>query len=221
MEIYKYDVYRGPNIGIYAAVNDDIALLPMGYTESRGQKLGQYLDVGVMYTSVANTRLIGTLLVLNNHGLLLPCTATEYEYEYLKKATGLNVAFLDSRYTALGNLICANDRGAIVSAEMSRNSIRVIEDVLDVEAIQGRIAGYHQTGAMSIANMQGGIIHPEVSEDDLKQCSDVMGVEIEPATINGGVPYVSSGILLNNNAIVAGSFTNGPEVMMLTRAFGD
>ncbi len=220
MDIHKYDVYRGPNIGIYAAANDDVALLPMGYAESRGEMLGEHLGVKVMYTSVANTRLIGTLLVLNNHGLLLPATAAEYEYAYLKKATGLNVAFLDSRYTALGNLICANDRGAIVSAEMPMDAVRVIEDVLDVEAVQGRIAGYHQTGAMSIANMQGGIIHPEVSEDDLKQCSDVMGVEMEPATINGGVPYVSSGILLNNNAIVTGSFTNGPEIMMLTRAFG-
>jgi translation initiation factor 6 len=47
----------------------------------------------------------------------------------------------------------------------------------------------------------------------------VFGVELEPATINGGIPYVSSAILVNNHAIVVGSLTSGPEIMMLTRAF--
>ena len=44
-------------------------------------------------------------------------------------------------------------------------------------------------------------------------------VNIEHSTINGGTPFVSSGMLVNNNAIVVGNLTNGPEIMMLTRAF--
>ena len=40
-----------------------------------------------------------------------------------------------------------------------------------------------------------------------------------PDEINGGTPFVSSGMLVNNNAIVVGNLTNGPEIMMLTRAF--
>lgn len=221
MDIYKYVVYRGPNIGIYAAVNDSFVFLPRGYTKGKGEKLGEYLRVQVAYTSVANTRLIGALLVFNNHGLLLPKTATEFEYNYFKKTTGLNVEYLDSKFTALGNLICANDKGAIVSPEISRNNLKKIEDVLNVESIQKRVAGYHQVGAMIKANMHGGVIHPETDEDDIKQFSNVLGVTIEPATINGGVPFVSSGILANNHAVVVGSFTNGPEIMMLTRAFSD
>jgi len=47
----------------------------------------------------------------------------------------------------------------------------------------------------------------------------LMGVKIEPTTINNGIPYVMSGILVNNNAVVVGSMTSGPEIMMLTRAF--
>ena len=49
--------------------------------------------------------------------------------------------------------------------------------------------------------------------------SNVLGVDIVPATINGGIPFVSSGILANSNAVVVGNLTNGPEIMMLTRAF--
>ncbi len=71
------------------------------------------------------------------------------------------------------------------------------------------------------ANNFGGIIHPETEEEDIKKISNILGVNIEPATINGGTPFVSSGILANNNAVVVGNLTNGPEIMMLTRAFTD
>jgi translation initiation factor 6 len=71
------------------------------------------------------------------------------------------------------------------------------------------------------ANNLGGVIHPETDEEDIKKISNILGVNIEPATINGGTPFVSSGILANNNAVVVGNLTNGPEIMMLTRAFTD
>lgn len=220
MDIYKYDVYRGPNIGIYAAANDSVVFLPAGYTKARGERLGECLGAEVAYISVAGTRLIGALMVFNNHGLLLPATATEQELEQLREFTDLNVEVFDSKYTALGNLICANDRGAIVSSEISKLALRKISDVLNVEVIRGKVAGYHQVGAMTRANMQGGIVHPEASEDEICKLSEVLGVEMEPATVNGGVPFISSGVLLNSRALVTGSFTNGPEIMMLTRAFG-
>ena len=219
VDIFKNDVYRGPNIGIYTEANDDIVFIPRGYTKAKAEKLSEYLDAEIVYTSIANTRLLGTLMAINNHGLLLPPTATPTEYEYLKKVTGLNVEFLDSKYTALGNLICSNDKGAIVSPMITKENVKVIEDVLDVEVMQKKIAGYHQVGAMAFVNMHGGVIHPEVNDKDIKSFSSVLGVKIEPATINGGVPFVSSGILSNNNAIVVGTFTTGPEIMMLTSAF--
>ena len=97
----------------------------------------------------------------------------------------------------------------------------MIEDTLGVEVIQKRVAGYQQVGAMVVATSHGGIIHPETDEHDIKIISSVLGVKVEAATINGGVPFVSSGILANNNSIVVGRLTSGPEIMMLTRAFTD
>jgi len=132
-----------------------------------------------------------------------------------------NVTVIDSKYTALGNLICANDKGAIVSPLISKEYLKTIEDALGVEAIQKKVAGYQQVGAMVVATSHGGIIHPETDEHDIKTISSVLGVKMEAATINGGVPFVSSGILANNNSIVVGRLTSGPEIMMLTRAFID
>ena len=219
MDIIKYDVYRGPNIGIYINANDKHVLLPMGFARSKADKLAEYLKSEVLFASVANTRLIGALTVINNKGILLPKTAYSDEYDMLKKETDLEVGVLDSRYTALGNLICANDKGAIVSPWLSKDDCATISDVLGVETCQRRIAGFYQTGAVMVANNDGAAIHPEADEEDMKTFANVLGTQIEHSTINNGIPYVSSGILANNNSVVVGSLTTGPEIMMLTRAF--
>jgi len=191
----------------------------MGFAKSKAEKLGKYLEVKPLYVSVANTRLMGALMSMNNHGILLPTTAYQDEYDFLKKETGLEVGVLDSKYTALGNVICVNDKGAIVSPWLSRSDVETIKQILDVEVVQKRISGLNQVGAMMEANNSGAVIHPEADEEDMKMFANVLGVKIVHATINAGVPYVESGILANNHAIVVGTMTTGPEIMMLTRAF--
>ena len=119
MDIVKYDVYRQPNIGIYINVNDTIGLVPMGFAETKANKLAEYLNVEIFHTAIANTMLIGTLSVMNNKGILLPSTAYQDEYDYLKNETDLEVGVLDTNFNALGNVICANDKGAIVSPALS------------------------------------------------------------------------------------------------------
>ena len=191
----------------------------MGFAKTKAEKLADYLEAVPIYGSVANTRLLGALATINNKGILLPMTAYADEYDFLKKQTGLNVGVLDSKYTALGNLICANDKGAIVSPWFSKDDVATIRDILGVEVVQKKISGMNQTGALLVANNFGSVIHPEANEEDMKMFANVLGTKIEHATINNGIPYVKSGILVNNNGVVVGTLTTGPEIMMLTRAF--
>ena len=219
MDIIKYDVYSGPNIGIYTKVNNQFVFVPNGFAKTKAENLANYLQTDYLTISIANTRLLGILAVLNNHGMLLPNTCSQEEIDHLKKHTDLNIKLLDVKYNALGNLICVNDKGGIVSPIIDKKYVKEIEDVLDIEVLQKKIAGFYQVGAVMSATSNGGIIHPLTDEDDVSTFSNILGVKIEPATINGGIPFVSSGILANDNAIVVGTLTNGPEIMMLTRAF--
>lgn len=219
MDIIKYDVYRGPNLGVYLTVNDSIGLVPMGFAKTKADKLAEYLDIEIYSTAIANTRLIGALSVMNNKGILLPTTAYQNEYDFLKKETDLEVGVLDTKFNALGNVICVNDKGAIVSPWLSKEDCQTISDVLGVETVQKRIAGFNQVGSVMVSNDSGAVIHPEANEEDMKMFANVLGVKIEHSSINNGIPYVSSGILANNHSIVVGSLTTGPEIMMLTRAF--
>ncbi len=191
----------------------------MGFAKSKAEKLGKYLEAEPLYVSVANTRLMGALMSMNNRGILLPLTAYQDEYDFLKKETGLEVGVLDSKYTALGNVICANDKGAIVSPWLSKSDVDTIKQILDVEVVQKRISGLNQVGAMMVANNSGAVIHPEADDEDMKMFANVLGVKIVHATINRGIPYVESGVLANNKAVVVGTMTTGPEIMMLTSAF--
>ena len=219
LDIIKYDVYSGPNIGIFTSVNDKFVFIPNGFAKTKAENLARYLQTEYLMTPVANTRLLGILMVLNNHGILLPKTSSPDEIANLRKCTDLNVKILDTKYNALGNLICVNDKGGVISPIIEKEFIKEIEDVLAIEVIQKKVAGFHQVGAVMEANNLGGIIHPEADEEDIKNFSNVLGVNLEPATINGGIPFVSSGMLANSNAVVVGNLTNGPEIMMLTRAF--
>ena len=219
MDIIKYDVYSGPNIGIFVSVNDKFVFVPNGFAKTKAENLAHYLQTEYLMTPIANTRLLGILMVLNNHGILLPRTSSPEEIANLRKCTDLNVKILDTKHNALGNLICVNDKGGVISPIIEKDCIKEIEDVLDIEVIQKRIAGFHQVGAVMKANNLGGVIHPETDEEDVKNFSDILGVNIESTTINGGIPFISSGILANSNAVVVGNLTNGPEIMMLTRAF--
>jgi len=219
LDIFKYDVYRGPNIGIYTKVNDSFVFVPNGFAQTKADTLAKYLKTESLFASVASTRLLGPMMVVNNSGMLLPSTCSPWEVDFLKKSTKLNIGILDIKHTALGNLISTNDNGCVASPKIPKESLKIIQDTLGVEIIQRKVAGYHQAGVMVCANNIGGIIHPETDDDDIKAISDVLKVELEPATINGGIPYISSGILANNKSVVVGNLTNGPEIMMLTRAF--
>jgi len=219
LDIIKYDVYSGPNIGVFTSVNDKFVFVPNGFAKTKAENLAHYLQTECIMTPVANTRLLGILMVLNNHGILLPNTSSPDEIANLRKQTDLNVKMLDTKHNALGNLICVNDKGGVISPTIEKECIKEIEDTLDIEVILKRIAGFHQGGAVINANNHGAVIHPEADEEDIKNFSNILGVNIEPATINGGIPFVSSGILANSNAVVVGNLTNGPEIMMLTRAF--
>ena len=221
MDIIKYDIYSGPNIGIYTRVNDEFVFLPNGFADTKSEKLSEYLQVTPLEISVANSRVLGIMMAVNNHGILLPSTCSEAEYNHIKKLTDLNVEILDVKNNALGNMMSVNDKGGIVSPLIPKQDLQRIRDVLDIEVIQLKIAGFQQVGAVMTTSEKGTVVHPETDNEDMKTISNMLGGNIEAATINGGIPFVSSGILANNKAVVVGTLTNGPEIMMLTRAFSD
>ena len=219
MGIYKYAFYKSPNIGIFAKCNDHFIVLPLGFAPTKNTKLSKYLEViDNIYVSIADTRLLGPMMVMNNNGILVSSITSDEEINILKEKSQLNVERLKSKYTAIGNLIATNDHGAIVSP-LCKDVKTQIQDILGVSVISMRISGYIQTGAMIVATNKGAAAYPNASDDEIKTISDILNVNVEPVTINGGIPFLASGIIANSKSVVVGNMTSGPELIMLSRAF--
>jgi len=216
--IHKYDVYRSPNVGLFVRTNNDTLLLPFGFAETKAKKLKEYLDVEkIIHVSIAGTRLMGPMTVMNNNGILLPSTVSDDEIRILKQ-TGLNVDRLKSKFTAIGNLISANDKGAVVSNLFKGEADENIKDILGVPVQTFSIGGYVQVGSMIVATNAGAIVHPIANDSEVSRISEILQVEAEPATVNGGSPFLSSGILANFSSVIVGNLTTGPELIMISRA---
>ena len=218
MGIYLLDIYRSSNIGIFIKTNDKHLLIPEGMAETKALKLSEYLGVESIHTSIAGSRLIGSLSVMNNSGILVSSLAEDQEIKELAKSTGLPVERLPSKYTSVGNLVVANDKGAIVSSLMPENIVNIVGDVLDVTVETMTIASHVQVGSMIVATNQGAIIHPSSSEGEVSQVSRALKVDTEPATINRGIPIIASGLVANSRNAVAGNLTTGIEIVMMSRS---
>ena len=219
MGIYRYSYYKSPNIGLFAKTNDRIIILPFGFAKTKTAKLMEYLGVEEeLYTSVANTRLIGPMTAMNNNGILVPSIATDEEILILE-GTGLNVDRLKSRFTAIGNLISTNDNGALVSPLFKGEADQQVRDILGVPVHSMTVGGYIQTGSMIVATNSGAVVHPKATEEEIKVISETLQVHVEPVTVNGGTPFLSSGILANSKSVIVGTSTSGPELIMFSRIF--
>ncbi len=219
MGLYVYDIYRNPNIGIFAKANDNYLILPQGYAKNKAERLASLIESKPVFASIGYTRLLGPLSILNNKGILVSRFASDEEIVSLQNQTGLYVQRFNSNYSSVGNLICANDYGAVVSPLLGDKDIQQVEEVLKVPVRKTSIAGMKQVGAILMATNKGSLVHPKASEDEIKLISETLKVSCEPGSVNGGIPYVTSGLIANSKGGIVGSQTVGPEMFVITKAF--
>ena len=205
-------------IGVYSLVNDRIAIIPPQVPESKRQKVEEWLKVKVVATTVGKSVITGALACSNSNGVVLPPFAQEEEIEAIKSASDLNVTVMDTKKTAYGNLVLANDHGAVADPRLKRGVVNKIEDTLGVEVVSNEIAGLPYVGSLATATNKGVLAHPMLQEEERKVLKDVLKVHVDVGTINCGIPYVATGLLGNSNGAVAGLLTTGPEMFIIGQA---
>ena len=218
MGLHLIDIYRSPNIGIFMKANDKFLLVPKGLAQTKTDKLCASLGVSAVPTSIGESRLLGVLSSMNSNGMLVSRLAEEGEVNEIRAATGLNVSRLESRLTAVGNLVVANDRCALVSPALDSTAISQVRDVMSTEVERLPIGEYHQTGSLVVATNKGAAVYPGLDEQEVERIGGLLGVEAYPTSVNSGVPYVASGLIANSKNAIVGSQTTGPELVFITRA---
>jgi translation initiation factor 6 len=147
--------YGDHNLGLFGKSSDRFCLIGNFIQEKVKLKIEQALKVKVIRATVANTDLIGVFCCFNSNGILLPRILTRSEtenFERLKEEFGINLEVLKSKFTAIGNLVLCNDKGAVVSKVFSKINKMKIEDCLGVEAEYCSIAGMKTVGSSGVAS---------------------------------------------------------------------
>ena len=218
MPVILADVFGSPNIGVYCFANEKIAIVPPGLTKRKIGQLAETLGVNVCSTTVAGSTLVGALVTGNSNAVLVPHTIRDYE---LNKIKGLsNVVVVESKWTALGNVVLTNDLGAVVHPDCSGEIIDAVNDEMKVKPVFGNLGSLPFVGALAVATNKGAMLSPNSLTEELEIVKSALHVEAELSSTNGGVPFVKSGILANSKGAVVGPLTRGAELMQISRTLG-
>ena len=218
MPLFLFDLFGNASIGVYSLVNDKIAIIPPQVPETKRQKVEEWLKVKVVATTVGKSLVVGALACSNSNGVVLSSFATEEEVKAIKSVVDINVTVMDTKRTAYGNMVLANDKGAVANTMLERGDVDKISDTLGVEVVSGEIAGLPYVGSLATATNKGVLAHPLLKEEERKVLSDVLKVPVDVGTINCGIPYVSTGLIGNSYGAVIGMLTTGPEMFIIGQA---
>jgi len=207
-------------VGVFARVTDDCLLVRSDIDDQLAEACGSELDVPVVPTTIGGSGTVGALAVGNKHGLLVSSRVTDREQDRLADATGLSVVELPGRVNAAGNVVLANDTGAYVHPDLTREAVQSVRDALDVPVERGALAGVHTVGTAAVATNRGVLCHPKTDDETLDRLEALLDVPADIGTINYGGALVGSGLLANDSGYVVGEATTGPELGRIDDALG-
>ncbi|MCW4008707.1 MAG: translation initiation factor IF-6 [Candidatus Bathyarchaeota archaeon] len=218
MAVYLTSIAGSASIGVYSLATDKFVIIPKAVPLKKAQRTADWLKAKLIHTSIAGSVLVGALACANSNGILLPHSIKEEEYAAIKASFEGNITVMETKKTAYGNLVLANDHGAVVDPRFKPPEISKISETLCVDAVPAEIAGLPYVGSLAVATNKGVLAHPLLSEEEKKVLESVFKVPVDVGTINCGIPYVGTGLIANSYAAVAGSLTTGPEMFIIGNA---
>lgn len=218
MAVYLSSIIGSVCLGVYSLANDKIVIIPPMVPIEKAKETANWLKAKLIYTSIANSILAGALACSNSNGILLPKLITKEELSQIKSHFDGTIKIMETKKTAYGNLVLANDKGAIVDPHFSKSEKKHISEALDVEAVSGKIAELPYVGSLAVTTNKGTLTHPGIKDEEKKLLEDILKVPVEKGTINCGIPYIGTGLIANSHAGVVGSLTTGPEMFIIENA---
>ena len=218
MAIHLFGLFGSASIGVYSLVTENLLIIPARVSLKKVQAVKESLKVRLVHTTIGGSVLIGALACANSNGMLLPHFVRDEELKEIKSAFKGNVTVMQTKKTAYGNIVLANDYGAIVDPRLRASDIKEISETLGVEAVSGEIAGLPYVGSLAVATNKGVIAHPLLKESERGLLKDIFEVPVDVGTINCGIPYVGTGLIGNRYTAVAGLLTTGPEMFIIGNA---
>lgn len=218
MTVYLSSIVGSASIGVYSLATENIVVIPRIVPQKKAQEFADWLKVKLAHTTMSGSVLTGALACANSSGMLVPNSIREEELSQIRSIFDGNITIMETKKTAYGNLVLANDKGAVADPRFKAAELKQISDTLGVEVVQTEIAGLPYVGSLAVATNKGVLAHPLLKEQERKVLEQAFKVPVDVGTINCGIPYVGTGLIANSHAAVAGSMTTGPEMFIIGNA---
>lgn len=177
------------------------------------------LGAKVVELCIADSTIIGSLLMLNSHGAVI----TEFADAATQKLIanqGLTMFPIKDVINAAGNDILANDHGALVHPDLKQATVKKISETLGVPVHKGTIAQLGTVGMAAVVTNNGCLCHPKVTKEEKQLLEKVFDVEVMIGTVNHGFPMIGSGLVANTHGAIIGNMTTGIEMGRIEEALG-
>jgi translation initiation factor 6 len=210
MHIKTLAIHGSPYIGIFCAVTDEIALVA-GYLNKKDQKkVEDTLNVEAIPTTIADSHLVGALVKGMGKKFATAHTLTDEEKDFLQ-SNGINVHAMHG-ITAIGNLLCLQKNGGIVSPLIHETEIKALEAFFDVKLHAKHVAGSELAGSCLISTEKGFLAHPKTEPTEMEWLEKLFKVPGMTTTANYGDPFIANSIIANAYGALVGERTSGPEL---------
>lgn len=213
------DFNENSNIGIYCRPNDFTVFLQKSLPKKTKHHVGEVLGAKVVELTIADSTIIGSLLMLNSHGAVVTEFADAETRELIANQR-LAVFPIKDVINAAGNDILANDHGALVHPDLKTATVKKISDTLGVPVQKGTIAQLGTVGMAAVVTNKGCLCHPKVTKEEKQLMEKVFDVEVMIGTVNHGFPMIGSGLVANANGAIIGNMTTGIEMGRIEEALG-
>jgi translation initiation factor 6 len=218
--IARTDFEGDSNVGAFGIATDKFVHVSPRMSDKSLEMISRTFNLQVVKSTVATLDAVGIMCVGNSNGLLVPYTTTNEELSQLKAFTDIRADWIDNKMTALGNIIVANDRGAICHPDFDAKARGKISDTLGVEVLPGTVARLPIVGANTVVTSRGAVVHPLATSEEIEQIAELLKVDVEVGTVNRGSPYTRLGVLANRDGMIAGADTTGVELAHISQVLG-
>jgi len=218
--VLRVSVAGSSYIGVFARVTPDCLLVRRDVDDELAESMADELGVDPVQTTIGGSGTVGSLAAGNENGLVVSNRITDREYDRLVEAVSGPVVELPGRINAAGNVVVANDYGAYVHPDLSREGVKAVKSALDVPVLRGKLGERDTVGTAAVATNSGVLCHPKATESELESLEDHLDVYADLGTINYGTPLLGSGLVAGESSYLVGEDTTGPEIGRIEDTLG-
>ena len=215
MALVQKDLFNSPYAGVFCATNDFLTLVPPGIPEDDMEAISEALGTKLEVVTLGGSRVLGTLIAINNKGILLSNIVTDLELEEFKRISQLHkieFGVLPDRSNAIGNNFLVNDNGGFSNQRLGKRAKDKAENILKITLTSRSLNNMDTLGMIGCITNKGGICHPDISRSEKEEMEKNFNLKIMEGTVNFGLPLVGAGIVANSNGAVCGRQSTGVEL---------